>query len=124
MNLLPSKGSLQSRSLTTVVSACFTLLALSKYSAIPKSIWEDRGMLQRVNKCLIINLKELTVHYLHLTGLMFDITLTWDLSFYMAGIWIVVSGILVGLIPATRNRVLWGSGSLELDMERDKSSNA
>lgn len=59
-----------------------------------------------------------------LGGLMFDITLTWDLSFYMAGIWIVVSGILVWVIPVTRNRVLWGSGSLQMDIEREKSSNA
>jgi hypothetical protein len=55
---------------------------------------------------------------------MFDITLSWDLSFYMAGIWIVVSGILVWLIPTTKNRVLWGSGSLQMDVDRDKPTNA
>ncbi|PSN40793.1 hypothetical protein C0J52_07180 [Blattella germanica] len=57
-------------------------------------------------------------------GLLFDITQSWDLSFYMAGIWIIVSGLLTWLIPVTKNRILWGSGSLEMDMERDKCSNA
>ena len=55
---------------------------------------------------------------------MFDLTNAWDLSFYMAGVWIIVSGVLVWLIPTTKNRILWGSGSLEKDIERDKCSNA
>ena len=37
-----------------------------------------------------------------LAGWLFDITNSWDLSFYMAGSWIVVSGLLVGLIPYTK----------------------
>ncbi|KAJ9587826.1 hypothetical protein L9F63_018750 [Diploptera punctata] len=59
-----------------------------------------------------------------LGGLMFDITGTWDLSFYVAGVWIIVAGVLIVLIPATKNRILWGSGSLEMDADKDKCSNA
>nr|CAD7256594.1 unnamed protein product [Timema shepardi] len=50
-----------------------------------------------------------------LAGLIFDITQTWDLSFYMAGVWIVVAGVLVVFIPTTRNRKIWGSGPMEID---------
>ncbi|XP_021938481.1 uncharacterized protein LOC110839018 isoform X2 [Zootermopsis nevadensis] len=57
-----------------------------------------------------------------LGGLIFDITLSWDLSFYVAGVWIVVAGVLIWLIPVTKNRVLWGSGSLYMDVEEDKTS--
>lgn len=54
-----------------------------------------------------------------LAGWLFDITNSWDLSFYMAGSWIVVSGLLVGLIPYTRNRKIWGKGPIEMERERD-----
>jgi len=68
--------------------------------------------------------ERLYICLLWLPGLLFDITQAWDLSFYMAGIWIVMSGVFVGLIPTSRNRVLCGSRSLQIDVERDKSSNA
>lgn len=54
-----------------------------------------------------------------LAGWLFDITNSWDLSFYMAGSWIVVSGLLVGLIPYTKNRKIWGKGPIEMERERD-----
>lgn len=59
-----------------------------------------------------------------LGGLLTDITQTWDLSFYMAGVGIVMSGVLVWFISTSKNRVLCGSGSLQNDVERDRSSNA
>lgn len=52
-----------------------------------------------------------------LAGWIFDVTGSWDLSFYMAGVWIVVAGILVALIPITENRRIWGSGTLEKDKD-------
>ncbi|KOC60126.1 Monocarboxylate transporter 14 [Habropoda laboriosa] len=54
-----------------------------------------------------------------LAGWLFDVTNSWDLSFYMAGGWIVVSGLLVGLIPYTKNRKIWGTGPIEMERERD-----
>ncbi|CAK9803639.1 Monocarboxylate transporter 14 [Anthophora plagiata] len=54
-----------------------------------------------------------------LAGWLFDVTDSWDLSFYMAGGWIVVSGFLVGLIPYTKNRKIWGKGPIEMERERD-----
>ena len=43
------------------------------------------------------------------TGWLFDLTHSWDLSFYMAGFWIVVAALLTGLISYTDNRHFFGS---------------
>ncbi|XP_056642873.1 monocarboxylate transporter 9-like [Diorhabda sublineata] len=42
-----------------------------------------------------------------LAGWVFDLTGSWDQSFYQACIWIIISGLLVGVIPFTRNRKLF-----------------
>ncbi|XP_014478799.1 PREDICTED: monocarboxylate transporter 5-like [Dinoponera quadriceps] len=55
-----------------------------------------------------------------LAGWFFDVTNSWDLSFFMAGGWIIVSGILIGLIPYTKNRKIFGNGPVE--MERTNGS--
>ncbi|XP_066592507.1 uncharacterized protein [Prorops nasuta] len=54
-----------------------------------------------------------------LAGWMFDVTQSWDLSFIMAGSWIIFSGVLIGLIPYTRNRKILGSGPIEMERDRD-----
>ncbi|CAG9812474.1 unnamed protein product [Phaedon cochleariae] len=41
-----------------------------------------------------------------LAGCLFDLTDSWDQSFYQAAFWIVVSGIIIGIIPYTKNRKL------------------
>lgn len=51
-----------------------------------------------------------------LAGLIFDITNSWDLSFLLAGGWIIVSGFLMGIIPYTKNRKIWGSGPIEMEL--------
>ncbi|KAG5347233.1 MOT14 protein, partial [Acromyrmex charruanus] len=50
-----------------------------------------------------------------LAGWFFDVTGSWELSFLMAGSWIIVSGVLVGIIPYTRNRKIFGSGPIEME---------
>ncbi|XP_046735347.1 uncharacterized protein LOC124404905 isoform X1 [Diprion similis] len=54
-----------------------------------------------------------------LAGLIFDITESWHLSFLLAGSWIIVSGLLMGVIPYTKNRRIWGKGPVEMDREKD-----
>ncbi|XP_043261763.1 uncharacterized protein LOC122402765 isoform X1 [Colletes gigas] len=54
-----------------------------------------------------------------LAGWLFDVTNSWDLSFHMAGGWIILSGLLVGLIPYTKNRKIWGKGPMEMDRDKD-----
>ncbi|XP_012284361.1 uncharacterized protein LOC105701830 isoform X2 [Orussus abietinus] len=57
-----------------------------------------------------------------LAGWFFDVTGTWDLSFLMAGGWIIFAGFLIGFVPFTKNRKIWGSGPVE--MERDREAEA
>ncbi|XP_034249176.1 monocarboxylate transporter 4-like [Thrips palmi] len=48
-------------------------------------------------------------------GWLYDLTKSWDLSFYMAGMWIVVAGVLTGLISYTNNKHLFGSLATECE---------
>ncbi|KAK0168228.1 hypothetical protein PV327_002053 [Microctonus hyperodae] len=57
-----------------------------------------------------------------LAGLIFDLTESWDLSFLMAGGWIIVAGLLMGIIPYTKNRKIWGSGPIEMERIGDRDS--
>lgn len=50
-------------------------------------------------------------------GFVFDVMNVWDYSFYLAGIWIIVSGMLMAFIPYTKNRLIWGKGTLEKDKQ-------
>ncbi|KAK2588247.1 hypothetical protein KPH14_004277 [Odynerus spinipes] len=50
-----------------------------------------------------------------LAGWLFDITDSWELSFMMAGAWIIVAGVLIGIIPFSKNRKIWGSGPIEME---------
>ncbi|RZC35958.1 monocarboxylate transporter 14-like [Asbolus verrucosus] len=54
-----------------------------------------------------------------LAGLLKDITHSWSYSFHLAGVHIVAAGMLVLLIPYTRNRKLIGSGPLEKDLANE-----
>ncbi|XP_078034526.1 uncharacterized protein LOC144468725 isoform X1 [Augochlora pura] len=54
-----------------------------------------------------------------LAGWIFDVTDSWDMSFHMAGGGIIISGLLVGLIPYTKNRKIWGKGPIEMEREKD-----
>lgn len=57
-----------------------------------------------------------------LAGWLFDVTGSWQLSFLMAGGWIVFSGILVGVIPYTKNRKIFGSGPVAMERTNGNDS--
>lgn len=59
-----------------------------------------------------------------LAGWLFDVTNAWDLSFFMAGGWIIVSGFFVGMIPYTKNRKIFGSGPIERERTSTNDSSA
>ncbi|KAK7869286.1 hypothetical protein R5R35_000897 [Gryllus longicercus] len=50
-------------------------------------------------------------------GWLYDVTKTYDLSFYLTGIWIVVSGLLIAVIPMTKNHRLWGTSITDKEKE-------
>ncbi|XP_066259764.1 monocarboxylate transporter 14-like [Euwallacea similis] len=53
-------------------------------------------------------------------GLLFDITKTWEQTFYQASIWIILSGIFIWFIPYVKNRKLIGKGDVEKKLEGDR----
>ncbi|KAJ8972060.1 hypothetical protein NQ317_010929 [Molorchus minor] len=55
-----------------------------------------------------------------LAGMLFDLTGSWEQSFYQAAFWIIISGVLVGIIPYTKNRTLCGSGTKRNDKRPNK----
>lgn len=54
-------------------------------------------------------------------GLLFDTTMTWNLTFYVGGVWVMLSGVCVGIIPYTRNVRLCGSAPLLNKLEEAQS---
>ncbi|CAH2106052.1 unnamed protein product [Euphydryas editha] len=54
-----------------------------------------------------------------MAGALKDKTGYWDAAFYVAGIWVVVSGFLVGVIPYTKNFRLIGNAPLAKDVAVD-----
>nr|XP_023024053.1 monocarboxylate transporter 13-like [Leptinotarsa decemlineata]XP_023024054.1 monocarboxylate transporter 13-like [Leptinotarsa decemlineata] len=47
-----------------------------------------------------------------LAGFLFDLSESWEQSFYQATVWIIISGLLVGVIPFTKNRKMTGTGPI------------
>lgn len=44
---------------------------------------------------------------MHFLGMLFDITQSYAQSFYQAAFWIVISGVLIGIIPYTKDKKLF-----------------
>ncbi|XP_051161541.1 uncharacterized protein LOC127281719 isoform X2 [Leptopilina boulardi] len=104
-----------------IVSAAFGLFFASNFSFTPV-ILVELIPLERFTTAYGLSLLCQGIGNLlgpPLAGLLFDITGTWDLSFLMAGGWIIFSGLLMGFIPYTRNRKIWGSGPVEMEKERE-----
>lgn len=52
--------------------------------------------------------------------MLYDLTGTWDLTFYMSGVWLLVSGLCVGVIPYTRDLRMCGHGPLLKEADDEK----
>ncbi|KAJ3624311.1 hypothetical protein MTP99_017947 [Tenebrio molitor] len=52
-------------------------------------------------------------------ALLADLTGTWSYSFHLAGVWIVISGLLMLIIPYTKNRKLIGTGPVEKELANE-----
>ncbi|CAG9767258.1 unnamed protein product [Ceutorhynchus assimilis] len=50
-------------------------------------------------------------------ALLYDITGNWKQSFYQAAVWVILSGLFVGLIPYTKNKKMIGKGPVEKEVE-------
>lgn len=54
------------------------------------------------------------------TGMLYDVTGTWDASFYAGGAWLCVAGACVACVAWTNDMRLCGSGPLLKQTERDR----
>uniref|UniRef100_A0A6P7FY30 Monocarboxylate transporter 9-like n=1 Tax=Diabrotica virgifera virgifera TaxID=50390 RepID=A0A6P7FY30_DIAVI len=50
-------------------------------------------------------------------GHLYDVTNSWQQAFYQAAIWMVISGLMIGIIPYTKNRKIFGKGPVEKVVE-------
>lgn len=55
-----------------------------------------------------------------LRGLLNDFTGNWEQAFWQAGLWIVVSGVLVGLLALVENRKIVGKGPVAKILASEK----
>lgn len=53
--------------------------------------------------------------------MLFDLTGTWELTFYMGGLWLVISGLCVGVIAYTKDVRMCGSSPLLKESEEAKA---
>lgn len=100
-----------------ITSACFGIFFASSFSFTPV-ILVELIPLERFTTAYGLTLLCQGIGNLlgpPLAGWFFDVTGTWHLSFLMAGGWIILSGILIGVIPYTKNRKIFGSGPMEME---------
>ncbi|KAJ8972057.1 hypothetical protein NQ317_010926 [Molorchus minor] len=58
-----------------------------------------------------------------LAGFIFDVTRSWEQSFYHSGFWIIISGLLIAVIPFTENRKIFGHGPTLVDKSSYEDAN-
>ncbi|GBP60076.1 Monocarboxylate transporter 12 [Eumeta japonica] len=105
-----------------LISAVFGFSFASSYSYTPTILMElmplDRFTIAYGMILLSHGIGELIgPHY----GLLYDLSGTWELTFYVGGAWLVVSGLCIGVIAYTRDVRLCGSAPL-LKEEADRIS--
>lgn len=101
----------------------FGLMFSSSYSYTP-SILVELIALERFTMAYGLVLLSQGVGHLigpPMAGALRDSTGYWDAAFYVSGIWVIISGLLVGVIPYTKNFRICGTAPLAKDcaMEPD-----
>ncbi|XP_075973916.1 monocarboxylate transporter 14-like [Anticarsia gemmatalis] len=96
----------------------FGLMFSSSYSYTP-SILVELIALERFTMAYGLVLLSQGVGHLigpPMAGALKDVTGYWDAAFYVAGLWVIISGFLVGVIPYTENFRICGNAPLAKDV--------
>ncbi|XP_063825156.1 monocarboxylate transporter 14-like [Ostrinia nubilalis] len=99
----------------------FGLMFSSSYSYTP-SILVELIALERFTMAYGLVLLSQGVGHLigpPMAGALRDSTGYWDAAFYVSGIWVIISGLLVGVIPYTKNFRICGNAPLAKDVAVD-----
>ncbi|KAG7302534.1 hypothetical protein JYU34_012452 [Plutella xylostella] len=96
----------------------FGLTFSSSYSYTPSILVELVGLDKFAMAYGLVLLSQGLGHLIGppMAGALKDNTGTWDLAFYLAGIWVIVSGFLILIIPYTKNFRIVGSAPLCKDV--------
>ncbi|XP_060802973.1 monocarboxylate transporter 14-like [Amyelois transitella] len=103
----------------------FGLMFSSSYSYTP-SILVELIALERFTMAYGLVLLSQGVGHLvgpPMAGALKDITGYWDAAFYVAGVWVIISGLLVAVIPYTKNFRMCGNAPLAKDAAGEPDPN-
>uniref|UniRef100_A0A2A4JUI4 Major facilitator superfamily (MFS) profile domain-containing protein n=1 Tax=Heliothis virescens TaxID=7102 RepID=A0A2A4JUI4_HELVI len=108
-----------------VISAVFGLSFASSYSYTPTILMELMPIDHFTVAYGLILLSQGIGHLVGppIGGMFYDLTGSWDLTFYMGGIWLVISGLCVGVIAYTKDIRLCGSSPLMKEAEEARTEN-
>ncbi|XP_049871892.1 uncharacterized protein LOC126370850 [Pectinophora gossypiella] len=109
-----------------VISAIFGLSFASSYSYTPAILMELMPIDHFTVAYGLILLSQGIGHLVGppIGGLLYDLTGSWNLTFYMGGIWLVISGLCVGVIAYTKDARMCGSAPLLKEAEEaEKNGN-
>ncbi|XP_059062061.1 monocarboxylate transporter 9-like [Achroia grisella] len=108
----------------TVISAIFGLSFASSYSYTPAILMELIPIDQFTIAYGLILLSQGIGHLVGppIGGLLYDLTGSWDMTFYIGGLWIVISGLCVGVIAYTKNARMCGTAPLLKEIEESEKN--
>ncbi|CAH0723123.1 unnamed protein product, partial [Brenthis ino] len=88
-----------------LISAAFGLLFAASFTFTPSLLVKLVSLDDFTSAYGLVLLAQGIGHLIGppLSGLIFDVTLSWELSFYLAGGWIIVAGVLISFIQPVRN---------------------
>ncbi|KAM3958380.1 monocarboxylate transporter 9 [Aphomia sociella] len=109
-----------------VISAVFGLSFASSYSYTPAILMELMPIDHFTIAYGLILLSQGIGHLIGppIGGMLFDLTGSWDMTFYIGGLWLVISGLCVGVIAYTKNvRICGNAPLLKVVEEAEKTEN-
>lgn len=57
------------------------------------------------------------LNYFYFLAYLADVTGSWAAAFHVSAVWIVIAGILILVVPYTKNKKMFGSGLTEKELE-------
>ncbi|KPJ04472.1 Monocarboxylate transporter 12 [Papilio xuthus] len=109
-----------------IISAVFGLSFASSYSYTPAILMELMPIDHFTVAYGLILLSQGIGHLVGppIGGMLYDLTGSWDLTFYTGGIWLVISGLCVGVIPYTKDLRMCGTAPLFKEAEEARKEDA
>ncbi|KPJ11474.1 Monocarboxylate transporter 12 [Papilio machaon] len=108
-----------------IISAIFGLSFASSYSYTPAILMELMPIDHFTVAYGLILLSQGIGHLVGppIGGMLMPPTGSWDLTFYAAGLWLIISGLFVGVIPYTRDMRMCGTAPLFKEAEEARKEN-